>query len=430
MSATDDTGRQSTDHTPRQMVDWGLALGTARRLVRPGPQVSLEEAREAVAELRELARVAEDHVRDYTGMRVERASSPVLVVDRYGWVQANADAFGRLMAPLTDRLRDRGRLDEHTVVTSVGARMTGLEAGALLAFLSGKVLGQFDPFWSVSPNGRVESNGSAPRQTSDEGEASSGDDAPSGEHRADGEHRPDGEITSRGESSTGGENDPVEEMSPGGRLLLVAPNIVQAERELEVDSRDFRLWVCLHEETHRVQFTAVPWLRAHLWDGIRGFLERADLDPSALAAQLRSGVEQMIRAARGDQDVSLIDIVQTPEQREILDRLTAVMSLLEGHADVVMDGVGPDVVPSVATIRERFQRRRSGGGWFDQVLKRVLGLDAKLRQYREGSAFVRGVVARVGNEGFNQVWAGPENLPTRTEITDPDAWVRRVLKAA
>jgi coenzyme F420 biosynthesis associated uncharacterized protein len=211
-----------------------------------------------------------------------------------------------------------------------------------------------------------------------------------------------------------------------GRLLLVAPNVVHIERELEVNPRDFRLWVCLHEETHRVQFTAVPWLRDHLRSEIKSFLDHTDLDPTVMLSQLRQVVEQFGRISRGDEEVSVLDLLQTPAQREILDRLTAVMSLLEGHADVVMDGVGPEVVPSVATIRERFQRRRGGGSWLDQFLKRILGLDAKLRQYRDGAAFVRAVVADVGQEGFNQIWASPEYLPTRGEISDPRAWVRRV----
>ena len=209
-------------------------------------------------------------------------------------------------------------------------------------------------------------------------------------------------------------------LAPAGRLLLVAPNVAHIERELGVDPHDFRLWVCLHEETHRVQFTAVPWLRDHLRGQIRGFLEQTDLDPSAMFSQFRQGFEQLGRIARGGGDeVSFIDLVQTPAQREIIDRVTAVMSLLEGHADVVMDGVGPEVIPSVSTIRERFQQRRGSGNWLDQFLKRVLGLDAKLRQYRDGAAFVRAVVAEVGQDGFNAVWASPDHLPTKAEITDP-----------
>lgn len=126
-----------------------------------------------------------------------------------------------------------------------------------------------------------------------------------------------------------------------------------------------------------------------------------------------------------------MEIVQTPAQREILGRLTAVMSLLEGHADFVMDGVGPAVVPSVAEIREKFQQRRAkGASRLDMALRKLLGLDAKLRQYRDGERFVRAVVDQVGMDGFNRVWTSPNTLPTKTEIAKPADWVARVHRKA
>lgn len=131
---------------------------------------------------------------------------------------------------------------------------------------------------------------------------------------------------------------------------------------------------------------------------------------------------------RGDgSSAGLLEVVQSPAQREILGRLTAVMSLLEGHADVVMDGVGPAVVPSVSEIREKFQQRRDrGANRLDLLLRRLLGMDAKLRQYQDGAVFVRGVVDRIGMDGFNRVWTSPNTLPTKDEIHNPAAWVARV----
>ena len=128
---------------------------------------------------------------------------------------------------------------------------------------------------------------------------------------------------------------------------------------------------------------------------------------------------------RGD-DVSLMDLFSTSEQRVVMDRLTGVMSLLEGHADVVMDGVGPSVIPSVDHIRRMFNKRRKGAGPGDRLLRRLLGLDAKMAQYRDGAAFVRGAIDRVGMDGFNAVWSEAAHLPTKAEIGDPEAWVRRV----
>ena len=222
-----------------------------------------------------------------------------------------------------------------------------------------------------------------------------------------------------------GQFDPFHE--PSGRLLLVAPNIVHTERELGVDPHDFRLWVCLHEETHRVQFTAVPWMRDHIHSLVEELA--ATMDSRELVEDGLGRVVEALRARRsGDGGTgSVMELLSTPAQREILDKVTGVMSLLEGHADVVMDGVGPTVIPTVAEIRRQFTERRKGVGTLDRLLRRLLGLEAKMAQYRDGAAFVRHVVDKVGMEEFNAVFAGPGNLPTKAEIGDPAAWVARVL---
>ncbi|OKK18494.1 coenzyme F420 biosynthesis-associated protein [Streptomyces sp. CB00455] len=362
-----------------EMVDWNLAVATATRLVRPGPEVSRDEARAVVAELREHARTSERHVRAFTGMIPEGTAvndTPVLVVDRAGWVRANVAGFRELLQPLLGKMQDRrAGTPGGAVLGAVGGKVTGVELGMLLSFLASRVLGQYETFAPVSR------------------------DLP---------------------GSAG-----------GGRLLLVAPNIVHVERELEVDPHDFRLWVCLHEETHRTQFTAVPWLRAHLEGEIQTFLGATEMDPMTILERIREAAQSFAGAGpdaeRGDEGRSFVELVQTPEQREVLARLTAVMSLLEGHADFVMDGVGPQVVPSVAEIREKFQQRRaSGAGRLDTALRKLLGLDAKMRQYRDGERFVRAVVGQVGMDGFNRVWTSPNTLPTKAEIARPADWVARV----
>ena len=338
------------------VIDWDLAVRVGSRLAGEGPAVSSTEAADVVAELREDAARSTGLVRDYTGLQAPDNTAPVLVVDRAGWVQANADAFATALAPLVDRVTSK-RVPG-PVATAIGSRVTGLEVGAVLGFLGGKVLGQFDPFHA-----------------------------------------------------------------PHGRLLLVAPNVVHVERELGAVPGDFRLWVCLHEETHRVQFTANPWLRDHLFAQIAALADSMDV-----TSLLDDGLQRVLDAIRGKgQTGSLVDLVSTPEQKEILDRVTGVMSLLEGHADVVMDGVGPEVIPSVDAIRRKFDKRRKGVGTLDRLLRRVLGLDAKMAQYRDGAKFVRRVVKQAGMEQFNAVFTGPETLPSRAEIHDPDAWMQRVL---
>ncbi len=217
------------------------------------------------------------------------------------------------------------------------------------------------------------------------------------------------------------------DLAPQGtpRLLLVAPNIVQTERELDVDPHDFRLWVAMHEETHRVQFTAVPWLRDHLVVRSQDLSMDIAPTPAELAARLQEVVRR-IPDAFSPGSSGLSEIFLTPVQKDKVASITAVMSLLEGHADVVMDDVGPSIIPTVAVIRERFTSRRANLGSLDRFVRRLLGLEAKMRQYRDGAVFVRGVIDRVGIDDFNAVWTSPETLPTPAEIGDPSSWVARV----
>jgi coenzyme F420 biosynthesis associated uncharacterized protein len=346
------------------MVDWDLAVRVGSRLVGEGPQVSRREAADAVAELRAGADRSTGLVRDFTGLEATDRSAPVLVVDRAGWIQANADGFSTIMAPLLDRLTEK-KGAPGPMTQAIGSRVTGVELGTMLGFLGSKVLGQFDPF-----------------------------------HDQPGEQ---------------------------GRLLLVAPNIVHVERELGVDPHDFRLWVCLHEETHRVQFTAVPWMTDHLQAEMGNILASVQTDPAELVGDLVRKLAAGRGGRSGDKsDGSLLDLFASPEQKAVIDRVTGVMSLLEGHADVVMDGVGPGVIPSVATIRRKFTERRKGAGSLDRLLRRLLGIDQKMAQYRDGAVFVRAAIDKVGMDGFNAVWAEPAHLPSKAEIHDPALWVARV----
>lgn len=337
------------------MIDWGLAQSLASRIAGDGPEVSRDEAAAVVTELRDDAAKSTGYVRDFTGLDATDGTAPILVVDRPGWIRANAEALQVAAEPLMSKMAEKA---PGGFAQSIGSKITGAEVGGLLGFLGGKVLGQFDPF-----------------------------------------HQ------------------------PAGRLLLVAPNVVHVERELDVDPHDFRLWVCLHEETHRVQFTAVPWMREHLFSEIEAISQT--IQPSNL---IEGGLERVVEAMKaGRNGGSIVDMFSTPEQREILDRVTGMMSLLEGHADVVMDGVGPQVIPSVAKIRAKFTKRRQGVGTLDRILRRLLGFEAKMAQYRDGAAFVRAVVDKAGMAEFNAVWDGPQNLPAKSDLTDPDAWIKRVL---
>jgi coenzyme F420 biosynthesis associated uncharacterized protein len=348
------------DRPRSPMIDWDLAVRVGSRLAGEGPVVSRVEASGVVEELRAGAEKSTPLVRDFTGLVAQERTAPVLVVDRPGWIQANADGFASVIGPIVTKLQEK-KGPPSPMTEAIGSRVTGAELGVMLGFLGNKVLGQFDPF-----------------------------------HEAPG---------------------------AAGRLLLVAPNIVHAERELSVDEHDFRLWVCLHEETHRVQFTAVPWMRDHLQSLMGEIVGSIETDPGRLLSEGMSRIGELVS---GKTEGSLIDLVSSPEQKKVIDKITGVMSLLEGHADVVMDGVGPEVIPSVAEIRAKFTQRRKGVGTLDKLLRRLLGLDQKMAQYRDGAIFVRRTVDAVGMEGFNAVFAEAANLPSKDEIHDPAAWLRRV----
>jgi coenzyme F420 biosynthesis associated uncharacterized protein len=343
-----------------QFVDWDLATATAGALGKSGPHVSFSEAAEVVADLRRHTDEAAGHVLRFTGLTPQVAHPPVRVVDRKDWAATNVAGLRQVINPLVHQLV--GDKEPGALAGAVGSRLTGVQAGTVLAYLSGKVLGQYEVFSS----------------------------------------------------------DP-------GVLLLVAPNIVEVERKLGADPRDFRLWVCLHEVTHRTQFTAVPWLRGHFLGEVRAFADASQAGDQ-IFDRLRRGVATLADAVRNpDSRASVLDLVQTPAQKSVLDRLTALMTLLEGHAEFVMDGVGPDVIPSVEEIRSRFNQRREGGNPLEKALRKLLGIEVKMRQYAEGRKFVHAVVDRVGMDEFNRVWESPLTLPRLSELTDPDAWVARVV---
>lgn len=256
------------------------------------------------------------------------------------------------------------KMRKDTALASVGARVAGAEVGAALGFLSSRVLGQYELF-------------------------------------------------------TAPDTDPA--------LMLVAPNIVNVEQRLGVNSSDFRLWVCVHEETHRVQFTAVPWLGPWLREQIESSLDDLTPEHGELGRRMRQLAAAVVGALRGIDVVQALEQMMSDQERELLGRLTAVMSLLEGHADVVMDTVDDAVIPTVDVLRQKMSERRANPRASEAVVRRLLGMETKLAQYRDGSLFVRAVVDEVGMQGFNRVWESPDTLPSRDELHAPDKWVARVV---
>jgi coenzyme F420 biosynthesis associated uncharacterized protein len=208
-----------------------------------------------------------------------------------------------------------------------------------------------------------------------------------------------------------------------GVLYFLAPNVVGVERRFGFPRRDFRLWLSLHEVAHRVQFGAVTWLRPYLTRQMDTYLSQIDLDPKRVMAALKRAIEEVRKhRARG---ADLLPLLMTPEQREIFERMQALMSLLEGHGNFVMDRVGTGRIPAAARMRRGLQERRRSSS-VERSFQRLIGFDRKVKQYDIGERFVAHIVERAGMEGFNRVWEGEANLPTLHEISRPEDWVARV----
>ncbi|OBF45695.1 hydrolase [Mycobacterium sp. 852002-50816_SCH5313054-b] len=342
-------------------IDWRFAATVGQRLARPGPASSDYTRRQVIEELTSAAAKAEPPVREVTGLVTDGAVPAARIVDRSEWIGAAAESM---------RVMTNGSETPHGFLTG---RITGAQTGAVLAFVSSGILGQYDPFAS-------------------------------------------------GQAAT-----------KEGSLLLVYPNVIAVERQLRVEPSDFRLWVCLHEVTHRVQFTANPWLSDYMSEALGLLTQDVGEDIGQVAARLADFVRNRGAGAVGSDGgasgiVGLVRAVQSEPQRKALDQLLVLGTLLEGHADHVMDAVGPVVVPSVATIRRRFdERRHRKQPPLQRLLRALLGLDAKLSQYTRGKAFVDHVVGKVGMQRFNAVWSSPDTLPQPAEIENPQRWIDRVL---
>jgi len=341
--------------TVGRAVDWDFAATVGAKLARPGPAATDYTHRQVIDQLADASRKAELPVREVTGLAEGGEIPEARIVDRVEWIRAATKSM-RVMTGGTD-----------TPSGFITGRITGAQTGAVLAFISSGILGQYDPF---GPN--------------------------------------------------------------GGELLLVYPNVIAVERQLRVLPADFRLWVCLHEVTHRVQFRANPWLAdlmsqslAVLTDDVS---ENVGEVIGRLAELLRNRRDGVAPEPNSTGILGLLRAVQSEPQRHALDQLLVLGTLLEGHADHVMDAVGPAVVPSVATIRRRFnERRQRKQPPLQRIVRALLGFDAKLSQYTRGKAFVDHVVGQVGMARFNAIWSNAETLPLPTEIDEPQRWIDRVL---
>jgi coenzyme F420 biosynthesis associated uncharacterized protein len=346
------------------LVDWELAERIAVRASGSEPFAASYLADSLEPDFAELTVQAEELVTAETGLRALSGPARAVVTDRAGWIRANIASFRRILAPVTDRFGRRVQGPSAVVMRSASA----LEVGLLLGWMSGRVLGQYDLLVAA-------------------------DDAP--------------------------EDQDV--------VYFVGPNVLAMEKRFGFPPREFRLWLALHEVTHRAQFTGVPWMREHYLSLIDQMLGSADLDPLKLVAALKRAVDE-VRSGRSPlAEGGIAHLLATPEQRQVLDQIGGLMSLLEGHGDITMNRAGTGHVPSADRFARVLQQRRTNANLVQRTIQRLLGLEAKLNQYKQGEEFIQ-EIERIGDgpHAIAAVWRGPSWLPTLSEIREPREWVERV----
>ena len=210
------------------------------------------------------------------------------------------------------------------------------------------------------------------------------------------------------------------------RLLFVEPNLARAIRDLDVDADSFLSWIVLHELTHVLQFSGVPWLRAHMGSLMRSYLATVEVRIERGGAGGLPSLPSPARLVELFREGGLVALVQTREQRAIMERVQSAMSVIEGYSEHVMDAVGATVLPAYEGLRAAMERRRRSRSAPERVLQRLLGFEMKMRQYEQGKRFCDAVVSAHGITMLNRVWQSPEALPSAAELRHPDAWVERV----
>jgi coenzyme F420 biosynthesis associated uncharacterized protein len=323
------------------------------------------EASVPTVELAPLAVESEQRVVAYTGLVPTRPLPPPEGISRREWVDSNIASMRALLDPVLTRAGTSLGPVRPAVQIGMGLVLS-TEVGFVLGYLAQRVLGQY-------------------------------------------------ELVLLDEA--------IKDRPP--RLLFVLPNLGQAVRTFEADEREFMMWVTLHEVTHAVQFAGVPWLHAHVSGLVQRLLASAEVRIDAPRKLRMPTLDEARDLANHLRNGDLISVVTTDAERETLDQVQAVMAVIEGHAEHVMDAVAPDLLPSLGRLRAAIDRRRRSQSGLSRIVGRLLGLDMKLRQYEQGKRFCDAVVREAGVSALHHVFSSPEALPTLAELNDPRAWLER-----
>ncbi|MEZ5371324.1 MAG: zinc-dependent metalloprotease [Microthrixaceae bacterium] len=356
-----------------EAVDWALASKVAQRVSGSDPLAESYRSGTLAADIAEFTPLAQELVEAETGWPSASGAARARVVDRAGWVQANVGSFQRLLAPLLERMSETMSGPSAYVAPKIAAA----EMGVILGWMSRRVLGQYDLLVTEPGAGHLD------------------------------------------EPSVVGDPDDQD------LVYLVGPNLLALERKFGFPPREFRLWVCVHELTHRAQFTGVDWLRPYFLAQVQELLGAAEPDPTRLLTALGRLAEAIRTGVNPLDEGGLSALFAGPEQRAAMDRLAGLMSLLEGHGDIVMNRAAGDLIPSSERFHEVLSARRNSGGPAS-VIQKLMGLEAKMRQYEEGERFIEAVEAAHGKAGLDRAFESPDSVPTLSDIRDVDAWMSRV----
>lgn len=347
----------------RDPVAWDLAERVAVRVAGRDPFASSYHYASLQPDFDELTAEAEALVADVTGLRSLAGPARARVTDRAGWVRANIASFRRLLRPITDKLAPRL---EATPFAGVGRNVAAVQLGTMLGWMGTRVLGQYDLLV-------------------------------------------------------------IEDERPEDQDLVyyVGPNVIALEKRFGFPPREFRLWLALHEVTHRAQFTGVPWMRGHFLSLVDSTLASIDPDPRRFLEALKRSAEQVVSGRNPLDDGGIVALLAGEDQFKVLQDVQALMSLLEGHGDITMNRAGEGRVPSADRFHRVLHQRRAEVRGMAALLQKLLGLEAKLKQYEMGERFIEAVEAEGGPELLARVWQDPEHLPTMDEIRDPSRWLAR-----
>jgi len=349
-------------------VDWKLAERVAVRSLPKDPFADSYHYASLAPDFAELTAMAEDKVAEATGLVSLAGPARARVTDRGDWVRANIASFQRLLRPITERLDEKVA---SSALAPVARRIAGAEVGLLLGWMSGRVLGQYDLLI-------------------------------------------------------------IEDEKPEDQDIVyyVGPNILALEKRFGFPPREFRLWLALHEVTHRAQFTGIPWMRQHFLGLVEATVGAVDADPKQLLDSIGRLAGEIRKGRNPLDEGGLAVLFSSPEQRLVLEQVSGLMSLLEGHGDVTMDRAGADRIPSAVRFGQVLRQRREQGNPAVKLLQKLIGLEAKLKQYEQGERFIEAVEKAGGPELLDRAWERPENLPTIGEIREPATWIDRVVVAA